>query len=267
VTGLPHVHNNIDFSSYCNTESQWYLGFLGVLPTLKQYVERKHVQVFRMYLDVKKSCLILFQHIYNFVRMNRVLLFLWYFIGTCTIIYLIRNHNIKTFHTINRSPCDRFPPHWYFMLSIVAWYPVKLKIGVHFWPSNWVTILFLITKNNFPSSCMLYARFTMPVVLNSIAHSGWNSQWFKHVHFITFLTLRVQKLYSEFGKSLCTYKRCWKWCSRTIVSKQLHTLPVLHLSRCLTTEYSETSTATSILTTKSTYHSLSAQRLSERTVH
>jgi Pyruvate/2-oxoacid:ferredoxin oxidoreductase delta subunit len=42
---------------------------------------------------------------------------------------------------------------------------------------------------------------------------------------------------SAFGKSLCTYKRCWKWCPRT-----------------------------SIQTTKSTYRSLSAQLLSERTV-
>jgi hypothetical protein len=51
--------------------------------------------------------------------------------------------------------------------------------------------------------------------------------------------------------------------------KQLHTLPSLHFSRCLTAEYSETTahfTATSILTTKSTYHSLSVQRLSELTV-
>jgi hypothetical protein len=44
--------------------------------------------------------------------------------------------------------------------------------------------------------------------------------------------------------------------------KQLNTLPVLHFSRCLTTEYGETTAhlmATSILTTKSTYCSLSAQ--------
>jgi hypothetical protein len=51
-------------------------------------------------------------------------------------------------------------------------------------------------------------------------------------------------LYSTFGKSLCTYKRCWKWCPGTIVSKnwikQLHTLPVLQFNRCLTTKYSET---------------------------
>jgi hypothetical protein len=51
-------------------------------------------------------------------------------------------------------------------------------------------------------------------------------------------------IYSSIGKSLCTYKRCWKWCPRTIVSKtlikKLHTLPVLHFNRCLTTEYSET---------------------------
>src|SRR5215471_8664333 len=51
--------------------------------------------------------------------------------------------------------------------------------------------------------------------------------------------------------------------------KQLHTLPVLHFNHCLTAEYSETTahlTATSILATKSTHRSLSAQRLSERTV-
>jgi hypothetical protein len=41
-----------------------------------------------------------------------------------------------------------------------------------------------------------------------------------------------------FGKSLCTYKRCWKWCPRTSIQAW----------------------------TKSTYCSLSAQRLSERTV-
>jgi hypothetical protein len=49
--------------------------------------------------------------------------------------------------------------------------------------------LFLITKNKFTSSRMLYARFTMPVVLNSIAYSSsLNSQWLKHVHFIRFPT-------------------------------------------------------------------------------
>jgi hypothetical protein len=52
-------------------------------------------------------------------------------------------------------------------------------------------------------------------------------------------------LYSVFRKSLCTYKRCSS-IERTIVSKnrikQLHTLPVLHFNRCLTTECSETTT-------------------------
>jgi hypothetical protein len=51
-------------------------------------------------------------------------------------------------------------------------------------------------------------------------------------------------LYSTFGKLLCTYKRQWKWCPRTTVSKnwikQSHTLPALHFNRWLTTEYSET---------------------------
>jgi hypothetical protein len=52
--------------------------------------------------------------------------------------------------------------------------------------------------------------------------------------------------------------------------KQLHTLPVLHFNRCLkqlnTVEQQHTATATSKLTTKFTYRSLSAQRISERTV-
>jgi hypothetical protein len=51
-------------------------------------------------------------------------------------------------------------------------------------------------------------------------------------------------LYSVFGKSLCTSTGCWKLGPRNIVSKnwikQLHTLPVLHFNRCLTTEYSQT---------------------------
>jgi hypothetical protein len=76
------------------------------------------------------------------------------------------------------------------------------------------------------------------------------------------------KIYSALRKSLCIYKQCSST-ERTIVSKnwikQLHTLPVLHFNHCLTAEYSET-TATSILTTKYTYRSLSAQWLAERTV-
>jgi hypothetical protein len=47
-------------------------------------------------------------------------------------------------------------------------------------------------------------------------------------------------------------------------------LPVLHFNHCLTTKHSEKTahlSATSILTTKSMYHSVSAPRLSERTVH
>jgi hypothetical protein len=50
-------------------------------------------------------------------------------------------------------------------------------------------------------------------------------------------------IYTSFGKSLCTYKR-YSSIERTTVSKnwikQLHSLPVLHFKRCLTTECSET---------------------------
>jgi hypothetical protein len=45
-------------------------------------------------------------------------------------------------------------------------------------------------------------------------------------------------IYTAFGKSLCTYKKCSKWCPRA-----------------------------SILTSKSTYRSLSTQRLSERIMY
>jgi hypothetical protein len=52
-----------------------------------------------------------------------------------------------------------------------------------------------------------------------------------------------QHIYIAFRKLLCTYKRCWKWCPWTIVSKSwiksLHTLPVLHFN-LWTTEYIET---------------------------
>jgi hypothetical protein len=55
--------------------------------------------------------------------------------------------------------------------------------------------------------------------------------------------LSIIILHSAFGKSLCTYKTRPS-IERIIVSKnwikQLHTLPVLHFNRCLTTEYSET---------------------------
>jgi hypothetical protein len=48
--------------------------------------------------------------------------------------------------------------------------------------------------------------------------------------------------YIAFGKSVCTFKKRYS-IERIIVSKtwikQLHTLPVLHFNRCLTTEYSE----------------------------
>jgi hypothetical protein len=52
--------------------------------------------------------------------------------------------------------------------------------------------------------------------------------------------------------------------------KQLHTLPVLHFNRCLTSEYSETTAhfnGNFYTGNQTTYRSLSAQRLSELTVH
>jgi hypothetical protein len=71
---------------------------------------------------------------------------------------------------------------------------------------------------------------------------------FKQLYFIycdlDWIGWVLVSFYSAFGKSPCTYESCWKSIERTIVSKnrikQLHTLLVLHLNRCLTTEYNET---------------------------
>jgi hypothetical protein len=84
------------------------------------------------------------------------------------------------------------------------------------------------------------------------------------------LMTREVVTYNAFGKSLCTYKRCWIRFSWSIVSKnlikQLHALLVLLFNNWIQWKKQLTSTATSILKTKSTYRSLSVQRLSERTV-
>jgi hypothetical protein len=71
--------------------------------------------------------------------------------------------------------------------------------------------------------------------------SNWHTLEYKFESSV--LKPSFSELYSAFGKSLCIYNRSWIRFSKTIVSKiwikQLHTLPVLHFSRCLTTEYSK----------------------------
>ena len=37
------------------------------------------------------------------------------------------------------------------------------------------------------------------------------------MQFSTIHDLCFHRIYREFGKSLCTYKRCWKWCPRASV--------------------------------------------------
>jgi hypothetical protein len=37
--------------------------------------------------------------------------------------------------------------------------------------------------------------------------------WVQKVHLVGFIIL----IYIAFGKSLCTYKRCWKWCTRASI--------------------------------------------------
>jgi hypothetical protein len=40
---------------------------------------------------------------------------------------------------------------------------------------------------------------------------------FLYPYFTLFLCLRIWSLYTAFGKSLCAYKRCWKWCPRASI--------------------------------------------------
>jgi hypothetical protein len=81
---------------------------------------------------------------------------------------------------------------------------------------------------------------------------------------------------SAFGKSLCTYKRCWKWCPRASI--QTSTRLILFTNTFCRSAFGKSlctykgcrkfpSVDTNPTTNpKSTYRSLSAQRLSERTV-
>ena len=95
------MHNNVDFSSYCYTESRFYLVFLRVLPALIQYVEMKQCSS-NQTVSGCQEVLIEVLPIYHSVPINRVLLFSWYFVGTCTImafvVYHFRILNPKTLH-------------------------------------------------------------------------------------------------------------------------------------------------------------------------
>jgi hypothetical protein len=83
-------------------------------------------------------------------------------------------------------------------------------------------------------------------------------------------------LYSAFRKSLCTYKRCWKWCPRAPI--QAWTRLILFANSFCRSAFGKSlctykrcwkwcPRASIQAWTKSTYCSLSAQRLSERTVY
>jgi hypothetical protein len=94
--------------------------------------------------------------------------------------------------------------------------------------------------------------------------------------------LIIMYIYTVWNKSLCSYKRCWQWFPQQKHIPQLkepqwvktelnnYTLYRYCTSTAVqqlnTVKQQHTATATSILTTKSTYHSLSAQLLSEHTV-
>jgi hypothetical protein len=82
-------------------------------------------------------------------------------------------------------------------------------------------------------------------------------------------------LYSAFGKSLCTYKRCWKWCprgsiqtwTRLILFANTFCRSAFGKSLCTYKRCWKWCPRGSIQAwTKCTDRSLSAQRLSERTV-
>jgi hypothetical protein len=123
----------------------------------------------------------------------------------------------------------------------------RLRSGAN--PRSWV-----------PEASMLTTRTPKPLL-------RWGTGVFRNFSTNCACTKSVYPLPPR--KTFSTRKQVPQF--KTPLSKtELHTLPVLHFNRCLTTEYSETtahfSTATSIMTTKSTYRCLSAQRLSERTV-
>jgi hypothetical protein len=96
----------------------------------------------------------------------------------------------------------------------------------------------------------------------------------KRIHYLR-LSRPTNNFYSAFGKSLCTYKRCWNWCART--SMQAWTRLNIFANTFRRSAFGKSlctykmcwkwcTRATSILADKSTYRSLSAQRLSESTV-
>ena len=88
--------------------------------------------------------------------------------------------------------------------------------------------------------------------------------------------------YSAFGKSLCTYKRCWKWCPRASIQAWTRLILFantfcrsaceMFLMYAVNAVFNSLSVCVGhhdtvqILTTKSTYRSLSTHRLSESTV-
>jgi hypothetical protein len=80
--------------------------------------------------------------------------------------------------------------------------------------------------------------------------------------------------YSAFGKSLCTHKRCWKWCPWASI--QAWTRLILFANTCCRSAFGKLLCThkscwkwcpqASIQAWNWTYHGLRAQRLSERTV-
>jgi hypothetical protein len=88
----------------------------------------------------------------------------------------------------------------------------------------------------------------------------------------------IRKLFcrSAFGKSLCTYKKCWKWCPRLSIPAWTRLILFANIF-CRSAFWKLLCTykrcwkwrpwASIQAWTKSTYRRLSVQRLSERTVY
>jgi hypothetical protein len=72
----------------------------------------------------------------------------------------------------------------------------------------------MLLLKNFKQRCIIQYGPAVPLVMIPFT-SGFN-RWVE-------MNIRTQKYqytnykYTEFGKALCTYKRCWKWCPRASI--------------------------------------------------
>jgi hypothetical protein len=95
----------------------------------------------------------------------------------------------------------------------------------------------------------------------------------KNSRHVTYLASFYTLLYSAFRKSLCTYEWYWMWCPRTFIQAWTHLILFAHTfcrsafrkSLCTYKGCWKWCPWALIMTTKSTYNTLSAQQLPECT--